>query len=206
MDVIGIIENMGAFLRDDHFVYSSGKHGEVYINKNSLVLRADIVSDICEEFAKFFANEEIDVVVGPAIGGIALAQWTAFHLSRLQGREVLALFAEKDDAKNFSFTRGYGDYIRNKKVLVVDDLVNSSGTAKNIFKAIRANEGEIVALTVMINRNPREVNSEHIDGVLFKPLCVVDVLAYDPIDCPLCRQKRPINTTVGHGKKFLEQQ
>ena len=205
MDVAGIIEGMGAFLRDDHFVYSSGKHGEVYINKNQLLLRADIVSDICEEFARTFANEEVDVVVGPAIGGIVLAQWTAFHLSRIKGRQVLALFAEKDEEKGFRFARGYGDYLKDKNVLVVDDLINSGSTAVKIFNSIRDSGGEIIGFTVMINRNPREISAEQFDGVLFKPLCEVDVIAYDPKGCPLCQQSRPINTTVGHGKKFLEE-
>lgn len=204
MNVAKVIEDMGGFLTDDHFVYSSGKHGEVYINKNDLAPHADVICDICMEFAKKFKDSDIDVVVGPAIGGIILAQWTAYHLSNLSNRKVLAVFAEKGPNKSFSFLRGYQKYIEGKKILIVDDLANSSGTSRNTIKSIRDLGGDIVALTVMINRNPRELNSGEIEGVPFHPLCEVDVIAYDAESCPLCEEGRPINTTVGHGKKFLE--
>lgn len=204
MNVAKIIEEMGGFLTNDHFVYSSGKHGDIYINKNDLLLHASLVGDICQEFAKKFKDEEIDVVAGPAVGGIALAQWTAHHLSKLRGQEVLSVFAEKGPEKSFSFRRGYDKVLANKKILIVDDLVNSSGTAQNVIKAVQDLGGEVVALSVMINRNPQEVDGDSFDSVPFIPLCEVDVSAYEASECPLCKKGVPINTTVGHGKKFLD--
>lgn len=203
MDVAGIIRNLGGFLEGDHFVYSSGKHGEVYINKNELLLYPDVVGDICREFAKLFTGKNIDLVVGPALGGIALSQWTAYHLSNLEDRPVLSVFAEKGPDKTFSFERGYSQRITEKKILIVDDLVNSSGSARAVIKAINALNGEVAAFAVAINRNPREVNAASFGGVPFHSLCEVDVLAYDAESCPFCAEGRPINVTVGHGAKFV---
>jgi len=83
-DVISILKKVQAVLTDGHFVYTSGKHGSVYVNKDAVYPHTKETSQIGKLFAEKFKNKNIDVVAAPALGGIILSQWTAYHLSKLQ--------------------------------------------------------------------------------------------------------------------------
>src|SRR3989338_8246250 len=50
--IIKILKNVGAILTDDHFVYTSGKHGSVYINKDFLYPHTKETSHIGRMFAE----------------------------------------------------------------------------------------------------------------------------------------------------------
>src|SRR4030042_5002278 len=113
-----------AILTNDHFVYASGKHGSYYVNKDSLYLHPKDVSKLCRLIAHHFRYKRIDIVVAPVIGGVSLSQWTAYHLGKLKGKEILAAYAEKKK-EGFEFKRGYDKQIKNKFVLVVDDVTTT---------------------------------------------------------------------------------
>lgn len=203
MNIIDILKQVNAVITDDHFVYTSGKHGEVYVNKDAIYPHTDAVSAVGKLFADQFKDEEIDVVAAPALGGIILSTWTAFHLSKLKNKEILGVYAEKMPDKSMGFTRGYDALIRGKKVLVIEDLTTTGGSVKKVVELVRATGGDVVAVGVMVNRNPDEVNSELV-GAPFHALGVLKAEAWDEVDLPERIKARPINTTVGHGKKYLE--
>lgn len=203
-DLASILKLVSAVITDDHFVYTSGKHGSVYINKDRVYPHTDLVSSIGEMFADRFRNLNVDVVVGPAIGGIILAQWTAYHLTKLCGREILGVYTEKDDQKNQVFTRGYDQLVAGgKRVAIVEDLTTTGGSLAKVVASVKAAGAEVVATCTMVNRNPEGVTSELL-GFPFESLMELPVDAYDEADCPLCKAHVPINTTVGHGSKYLK--
>ncbi len=202
-DVVTILKKVGAVLTDDHFVYTSGKHGGVYINKDSLYPHTKETSMVGKMFAERFKNKSIDVVAAPALGGIILSQWTAYHLSKLKGKEVLGIYTEKDTEKNQVFTRGYDKLVKGKNVLVIEDLTTTGGSVKKVVDSVKAIGGNVVAVCVMVNRDPINVTSEAI-GASFSSLGVLKAEAFDEANCPLCKKGIQINTSVGHGKKYLE--
>lgn len=202
-DVISILKKVGAVLTDDHFVYTSGKHGSVYINKDALYPHTKETSMVGRMFAEKFKNRSIDVVAAPALGGIILSQWTAHHLSVLKKKEVLGVYTEKDSQKNQIFTRGYDKLVKGKKVLVIEDLTTTGGSVKKVVDSVRAAGGTVIAVCVMVNRDPVNVTSGVV-GAPFSALGILKAEAFDEADCPLCKKGIPINTTVGHGKKYLE--
>src|SRR3989338_11424861 len=116
-EVIKILKKVGAIITDSHIVLTSGRHSDAYINPDSLFPYTREVSKIGKIFAETFKNKDIDVVVGPAIGGIVISQWVAYHLSRLKKREVLSLFTEKTQDKNQIFERGFKKLVSGKKIL-----------------------------------------------------------------------------------------
>lgn len=201
-DVIAILKKVGAVLTGDHFVYTSGKHGSVYINKDALYPHTAETSEIGKMFAEKFKNKKIDVVAAPALGGIILSQWTAFHLSKLKGKEVLGVYTEKTPDKNQVFTRGYDKLVKGRNVLVIEDLTTTGGSVKKVVDSVKAAGGNVIAVCVMVNRDPVNVTSETV-GAPFRALGVLEAEAFDEKDCPLCKKGIPINMTVGHGKKFL---
>jgi orotate phosphoribosyltransferase len=94
--------------------------------------------------------------------------------------------------------------VKNKRVLVVEDTTTLGSSVKKVIKSVKGAGGKIVAVCVMINRDPKMVNTKSI-GVPFSSLGVFQTPSYDEKNCPLCKAGVPINTKVGHGKKFLEQ-
>jgi orotate phosphoribosyltransferase len=201
-DVISILRKVGAVLTDDHFVYTSGKHGSVYINKDAVYPHTEETSQIGKLFAEKFADKDIEVVVGPALGGIILSQWTAYHLSKLTGREVLGVYTEKDEQKNQVFTRGYDALVKGKRVLVVEDITNTGGSVQKVVANVQAAGATVVAVGVMVNRDPEHVTAESM-GVPYAALGELPAVAYDEAACPLCKAGTSINVKVGHGKKYM---
>lgn len=210
-DVVSILKKIGAVITDSHFVYTSGKHGSVYINKDALYPHTEMTSEVGRMFAEKFKDDEVDVVAAPAVGGTILTQWTAYHLSKMKGKEIFSVYTEKDKGTTASaaeseqmFRRGYDKYIKGKKVLVLEDLTTTGISVKKTVEAVKKAGGEVVAVCVMVNRNPDNVNSDLV-GAPFSSLGVLRASAFDEAVCPLCQKNVPINTDVGHGKKYLEE-
>src|ERR1700730_8875975 len=95
--IMQLFADVGAIISYSHFVYSSGRHSSVYINKDALYLHTQTISKLCQLMALPYNNgDQIDVVVGPVLGGIVLSQWIAHHLNvRRSSGETLAVYAEK---------------------------------------------------------------------------------------------------------------
>ena len=201
--VLDILKQTQAVITDSHFVLTSGKHSSTYINKDALYPHTGQTSEICRLFADAVKDLEIHAVIGPALGGIILSQWTAHHLTKLKGKEVFAVYSEKTADGGQAITRGYERFVRKRNVVVVEDLVSTGRSARKVVEAVQSAGGQVVAVVVMVNRNPKEVTSEFF-GAPFFTLETFEVEAYEEADCPLCKSGVPVNTTVGHGKKYLE--
>lgn len=206
---VDILKKVGGIITDSHIVYTSGKHGSVYLNKDSIYPHATETAKIGKIFAEKFKDMDIDVVAAPAIGGTLLSQWTAYFLSHLKKKEVLGVYTEKDKGTTATaaetdqiFRRGYDKYVKGKKVLVLEDLTTTGLSVKKTVAAVRNAGGEVMAVAVMFNRDPKHINSDFI-GAPFQALQDFPAEAFAAEDCPLCKKGVPINTKVGHGKEFL---
>lgn len=202
-DIISILKSVGAIVTDSHFVGTSGRHMSAYINKDALLPYTKHVSETGKMFALKFKNKNIEIVVAPAVAGIPFSQWTAYHLSKIYKKEVLSLFTEKTPENNQIFKRDYGVLVKNKRVLVVEDTTTIGSSVKKVVKRVKEAGGKVVGVCVMVNRDPKMVNSKSISAP-FSSLGVFKVPSYDKKDCPLCKKGVPINTELGHGKKYLE--
>jgi orotate phosphoribosyltransferase len=202
-DVISILKKVQAVLTDGHFVYTSGKHGSVYVNKDAVYPHTQEASKIGKLFADKFKNKNIDVVAAPALGGIILSQWTAYHLSKLKKKEVLGIYTEKNAENGQIFTRGYDKLVKGKNVLVIEDLTTTGGSVRKVVDTVKAAGGKVVGIGVMINRDPKNVTAEVVGGP-FISLGILKAEAFDEKKCPLCKKGIPININAGHGKKYLE--
>jgi orotate phosphoribosyltransferase len=203
-DVISTLKKVGAVLTNDHFVYTSGKHGSVYVNKDAVYPHTKETSAICKLIAEKFQHKRIEAVAAPALGGIILSQWTAHWLSKLTGKVVLGVYTEKDEQKNQIFTRGYGRLVKGKRVLVLEDLTTTGGSVRKVVDTVKSAGGNVIAVAVMVNRDPENVTSKVV-GAPFFALSVLKAEAFDEATCPLCKKRIPVNTMVGHGIKFLAQ-
>lgn len=205
-EVIQILKSAGSVITDSHFVGTSGRHMATYVNKDALFPHTALTSRICELLAEKNKHHPIDLVVGPALGGIILSQWTAYHLTKMLGREVLSVYTEKvpkGDEEDQVFRRSYDKMVAGKNVLVLEDTVTTGGSVKKVVNTVRGVGGNILQVCLMVNRDPATINSESIDAPLTW-LAELDAQSYAEEECPLCASGVPVNTSVGHGKKFLE--
>src|SRR5258706_4165090 len=111
-ELLQMLQKTGAVNLKNHFVYTSGKHGRVYVNKDALYPHTEYVSRVAEIIAQKYKTQNIDVVAGPSLGGIILSQWVAYHLSKLKNKEILSVYTVKMPDKNQVFTRGYEKLVK----------------------------------------------------------------------------------------------
>jgi orotate phosphoribosyltransferase len=200
LDVLG---SLNAVILDQHLVYSSGRHGTSYINKDAIYPHTDLTSELCRQISEHFLDSNVDCVIAPALGGVILSQWTAHHLSRLTKRTVLALYAEKVEGGGaFVIKRGYDLLARSKRVLVVEDVLTTGGSVRKVVEALRQVPAEIVGVGALCNRG--QLTPQSLGGVPdLLSLIDLNLDSWDASDCPLCKQGVPINPNVGKGREFL---
>jgi len=202
-ELIDILKRTNALYTDGHFVGTSGRHMSVYINKDALLPHTAETSRVGELFAEKNKDIPIDVVVGPMMGAIILAQWTAYHLSRLLNKEILAAYTDKTPDNNQILKRGYDKLVAGKNVLVVEDATTTGGSIVKVVESVRNVGGNVEQTCVMVNRDAEHVTSEAV-GAPFSWLASISAESYEESECPLCKSGVPVNTSVGHGKKYLE--
>jgi len=204
-EIMQMFTTVGAIVTDGHFVYTSGRHSSIYINKDALYARTKIISSLCQLMARPYNADQIDVVVGPVLGGIVLSQWVTHYLniSRTAG-ETLAVFAEKGDDgvnKKFFLGRGYDKFIAGKNILVVEDLLTTGGSVRQVVEMVRGYSGNVVGVSVLCNRG--NVQSADVGDVPIDALISLSLETYTEEECPFCQQQIPINTELGKGRMFL---
>jgi len=206
--IMKVLGDVGAIITDSHLVYTSGRHGNAYVNKDALYVHSQSTSLLCQAMAAQYPAEQVDVVAGPTVGGVILSQWIAYHVnqSRKNG-EALSIYAEEDNQngeKKRIFKRGYDLHIPGKNIVVVEDIVTTGGSARQVIEAVRALGGNVLGLSVLCNRGG--IKPEDVGGVPIHALTSVTLDSWDAHECPLCQKNVPVNTAVGKGREFLEKQ
>ncbi len=199
-EVLQVLEKTGALIQKGHFQYTSGRHGKAYVNKDALYPHVGIASKIGQAFAERFVDNQIDVVVGPALGGIILSQWTAFHMSRIKGQEVLSVYAEKVE-DGLALKRGYDKLVHGKRVLVVEDIITTGMSVDKTIEATRAAGGVIMGVAVLCNRGGLTL-ADLKDVPALHELVRIPLESWTAEDCPLCKQGIPLSSEFGKAKKL----
>lgn len=199
LDVLDILINSEAVLTG-HYVYTSGRHGREYVNKDMVYSYPGAQDILVRELYKQSRDLQFDVVIAPAIGAVAIGS----HLANLclhDQRPVRFAYADKD-GDGFIIKRGFEKFVRGARVLLIEDIVNSGKTVKGVIKATRTLGGEVVAVAALCNRGG--VTTEALDVRVFRPLLDVKFDSWSEAECPLCRDGVPVNVEVGHGRTFIE--
>ena len=79
-EVIEILKETGA-LQEGHFRLSSGLHSGNYVQCSQLLKFPNVAEKVCSALAEKFKDDNIEMVVGPAIGGILVAYEVARALN-----------------------------------------------------------------------------------------------------------------------------
>ena len=191
VDLAAVLREVGA-LQEGHFLLSSGRHSDRYIEKFALLMRPRETEQVCRGFTERSANAGVETVAGPTTGGILLA----FEVARQLG--VRAVYAERaEGGPGREFRRG-ATFRPGERVLVVDDILTTGGSVRDTLAALERQGVEVVGVGVLVDRSGGKVDF----GVPLVPLLALDIATYDPADCPLCRDGVPLvkpGTTVQPG-------
>ena len=204
-----ILAESGAVIHGDHFVYINGDHGEGWIAKDVIFPDTDLASELCALLAEAVAGRDLEIVCGPATGGLIVSQWTAHHLG------LPSVFAEHgkeggyDPASAspgplrppFVLKRGYDAMLAGKRVLIVDDVVNTGESVAETVAAVHDAGGDVATVAALCTRGnaaPADVGSDD-----FVYLTEVEIASWAAEDCDLCRRDVPINTRYAHGADYL---
>lgn len=204
-----IFNEVGAMRVDGHYVYRNGKHGSTYVDKDRVCSDPIWTSRLCFDIANWFWHEtryvDIDVVVGPQMGATVLAQWTAFHYHQLSGRQVKAIYAEKHpDGEQFTIRQSFQELVKDKLVLITEDVINTGASARRVVQAVRGVGGRVVGVAALASRGKASVAEVGDPKYLFA-LLNLQLETWTPKECLLCKRDVPVNIDLGYGADFLAQ-
>lgn len=197
-----ILQRCGA-IRRGHFIGRSGLHLDTYINKDDVYAYPREVRQLCVHLARPFVARSVDVVAGPVLGGIVLAQWTAAWLADWHDgmEDPRAIFAERGPDGRFGFCRGYDRLIPGRRVLLVDDVLTTGGSVRALARAVVACSGAVVGVAALVNRG--RVSAESLGVPRLHSLLELDLVSWTGSECPLCRDGISVDPPLGVGRDVL---
>jgi orotate phosphoribosyltransferase len=180
-EVMKKFEEAGA-IQKGHFKLTSGVHSDIYIQCAQIMQHPEFMHNLCSELGKKFRGDDIDVIVGPAIGGIIMAH----VMARVLGPWVRAIFTERENGK-MTLRRSF-EINEGEKVLVVEDVTTTGSSVREVIDIVKSRQGKVVGVGVLIDRSGGEVDF----GIKTEKLLTVDIKIYLPEECPLCKKGIPV--------------
>lgn len=180
-EVMKKFEDAGA-IQKGHFKLTSGVHSDTYIQCAQIMQHPEFMHNLCSELGKKFRGDDIDVIVGPAIGGIIMAH----VMARVLGPWVRAIFTERENGK-MTLRRSF-EIKEGEKVLVVEDVTTTGSSVREVIDIVKLRKGKVVGVGVLIDRSGGEVDF----GIKTEKLLTIDIKTYLPEECPLCKKGIPV--------------
>ena len=180
-EVMKKFEQAGA-IQKGHFKLTSGVHSDTYIQCAQVMQHPEFMHNLCSELGKKFRGDDIDVIVGPAIGGIIMAH----VMARVLGPWVRAIFTERENGK-MTLRRSF-EIKEGEKVLVVEDVTTTGSSVREVMDIVKSRQGKVVGVGVLIDRSGGKVDF----GIKTEKLLTVDIKTYLPEECPLCKKGIPV--------------
>jgi orotate phosphoribosyltransferase len=206
-----ILQEAEALLSGDHFVYINGEHGDGWIDKDAIFPNTEWASELCAMLAQRVSDRNAEIVCGPATGGLIVSQWTAHHLrlpsvfadhGKEQGYDPAAALAAGGPLRPpFVLKRGYDRAVRNRRVLVVDDVVNTGESLLETTQAVRDAGGEVITVAALCTRG--NAGADDVGCSDFAYLAEIEIPSWPAAECKLCRDGVPVNTRYAHGADFV---
>ncbi|HAL31054.1 MAG TPA: orotate phosphoribosyltransferase [Coriobacteriia bacterium] len=178
--VLEALKDAGAILHG-HFQLTSGRHSDTYVQCARVLEDPALTTRLAGAMAAKMADERIDVVAAPAVGGIIIG----FAVAQALG--VKFIFSERQNGemvfrRSFSIEPG-------QRVLVVEDVVTTGGSVAEVVALVKAAGGEVAAVTSIIDRG-----GEKAFGERYLPLLRLEVESVEPAGCAQCAAGTPIDS------------
>lgn len=213
-EVVEIFKKAGA-VKEGHFLLTSGKHSGSYWEKFLVLQYPQYTGPLCQAIAEHYRDASVDVVTGPTTGGVILSYEVARYLGtrgifaeRVEtpkaatgGRTLINQGSTRDQGSKGgqgsgnapgpsgrAFRRGF-TIAKGERVLVVDDILTTGSSLRDVLAEVRRLGGEVVGVAVLIDRSNGKVDF----GVPLFSLHQLFIPTYEPDECPLCTAGVPLN-------------
>lgn len=162
-------------LMKGHFRLTSGRHSDQYMQCAKVLMIPKYTAALCGHIKDHYEGEKIDLVIGPATGGIILSYEMASQL------DVPSIFTERVDGqmvlrRNFEINPG-------DRVLVMEDVVTTGGSVVEVIDLVKEKGGIVVGVGLLVDRSNGTVDL----GVKTVACLTMNVVSYEAEDCPLCK-------------------
>ena len=174
------LKDIGAYL-EGHFVLTSGRHSNVYMEKFRLLEQPALVKAACRILLESVKQHEIELVAGPTTGGLIVAYEMASQLG------VPAVYLERGADNQRELRRG-ANIAPGTRILVVDDVLTTGLSIKEVKSVTEANNAQIAAIGVLIDRSNGELGL----GAPVYHACRVEAESFAPDEVPEWLQQIPI--------------
>jgi orotate phosphoribosyltransferase len=178
-EVLQIFKDCEALL-EGHFKLSSGLHSSKYLQCAKVTQYPVLAEKLCKELTQKLKALKIDVVVGPAMGGVIIA----YELARQFGGR--GIFTERVDGQVL-LRRGLA-LKKGERCLIAEDVVTTGKSTKEVIDIINASGAQVVATSCLIDRS----NGAADFGVPLVAMAKVEVETFEEKDCPLCKRGIPV--------------
>ena len=180
--ILSIFRSTEALL-DGHFVLTSGRHSASYFQCAKVLQHPEYLTAFSIMIADEFEGQAPDVVISPAVGGVVLGTEVGTQLG------CRTIFAERKEGK-MVIRRGF-HIEKGEKVLVVEDVITTGGSVREVMDLVEDAGGNILGVGVLVDRSNGTVtlhNNQYsivkLDAVSYGEDEVPDDLAAIPIQKP----------------------
>lgn len=174
-EVREVLEQTGA-IRTGHFQLTSGRHSDTYVQCARVLEHPAVTARLARAtVANIPDGVRVDLVVSPAVGGIVIGFAVALAL------DVRFIFAERQNGE-MTLRRAF-EVHPGDNVLVVEDVVTTGGSVKEVIDVVQEAGGNVVGVVSLIDRGGDRKFSEP-----YWPLLAMDVESWDPAECSLCSE------------------
>jgi orotate phosphoribosyltransferase len=168
-------------LLEGHFELASGLHSDTYLQCALITQCPDVSSEMCRKLADKWRGEKVDVVVGPATGGIIIAYEIARQL------DARALFMERVEGR-MTLRRAF-HIPAGARVLVAEDVMTTGGSVAEVVEAVEALGAKVVGLACFVDRGGLKRFASYPTASIL----TISPPTYKPQECPLCKKGLPID-------------
>ncbi|EKL3342316.1 orotate phosphoribosyltransferase [Campylobacter jejuni] len=190
MNLEQIYKGCGAYL-EGHFLLSSGKHSQFYLQSAKVLENPKLAAKLCDELAKIIVSYKIefDSICSPALGGIL----AGYELARACSKRFI--FTERVN-KEMTLRRGF-EVKKGEKFIICEDIITTGGSALESAKIIESLGGIVVGFAALANRgfcavenlkSPRKDNAKLPENLPLFTLGNFEFEIYDETNCPLCKK------------------
>lgn len=183
-----IFKEAGVLL-EGHFKLTSGRHSNRYLQCAKIFRNTKYSEELCAALAEKYEDKGIQVVIGPAMGAVQMA----YEVSRSLHCENF--FAERDETGKMALRRGFSIQ-PGQKVLIVEDVVTTGGSVREVLDLVQSAGGEVVGVGSIVDRTGGKIDF----GVPFRSVVSLEVESWDPENCPLCKAGAPAPVKPGSRK------
>ncbi|MEA4825758.1 orotate phosphoribosyltransferase [Clostridium sp. JNZ J1-5] len=173
VNVLEILKDAEALL-EGHFLLSSGRHSNRYVQCAKLLQYPDKAEKVLSVAYNKVKDLDFDIVLGPAMGGIVVA----YELGRQLGKP--AIFTERVEGK-MTLRRGF-QIKPGQKVLITEDVVTTGKSSLETAEVIKSLGGEVIGIACIVDRK-----TSNIEYPIYSSI-ELEIESFDSDDCPLCKQ------------------